>query len=103
MSTGPNAFLVITKAALTVVWSEILALIAGTETQGCGASTAFLVERRVDSVRPMMTIFAEPDLAKAWVSRGTSPPVMKTTLPAVESSGWVLSMEGWGELWKMLV
>jgi hypothetical protein len=77
-----------------------------TELFGNSVSTSFLVERREDSVRPIMIILAAPDFANACAIRGPMPdppPVMKTTFPAVESSGRDGSMAGYEKLWKILV
>lgn len=97
MSMGPNSFFVSAKARSTAAASTMSALKVRTWTPGCWASTSFLVEVREDSVRPMMVIFIDPAVAKAWVMRGPipePPPVMKTTLPFMESSGRVGLMAG---------
>jgi hypothetical protein len=70
---GPNCFLVSVKALFTAAASTMSATKVRTETPECSASTSFLVERRAEAVRPMMTIFVAPDFAKAWTIRGPIP------------------------------
>jgi len=97
MSMGPKAFLVASKAAFIAVWSTMSATNVRTLTPGCWASTSDLVVRRDEEVRPRMVILVEPEVAKAWVRRGPipePPPVIRTTFPAMESSGLVGEMAG---------
>src|SRR3978361_686088 len=97
MSMGPNLDFVEAKAWFTASRSTMSATNVRIETPGCWDSTSCFVERREDDVRPRMAIFVAPDFAKAWVIRGPipdPPPVMRITLPTVESSGREGSMEG---------
>jgi len=90
MSTGPNVFLVLSKASFTAAWFEISATKVRTLTHGCWDSMEVLVVRREEAVRPRMDIFVAPEAAKAWAILGPipePPPVMKTPFPAVDNSG----------------
>ena len=94
---GPKVFLVDSKALCTAALSRMSATKVRTLTPGCLASTSFLVLRREVSVRPRMAILVAPETAKACAMRGPTPdppPVMRMTLPAVESSGREGSISG---------
>jgi len=54
----------------------------------------------------LLVIFVAPDVANAWAIPGPipePPPVMNIDFPAVESSGLVADMAGYGEVCHALV
>ncbi len=99
---GPRVAFVEAKAASMAGLSVMEAMRVRTLMPGKEVRRELAVLMSVEGVRPRRATEVLPEVAKAWARRGPSPdppPVMRITLPEVDSSGRVGEMEGYVVVW----